>query len=93
MWANGTLILALVMVGRQPWRTIQLELLIGAAAIYAATNVYYGAAFFGRSTNWFDLYDAAPAETVRFVQIGTMWAMLIFSAQAVYTARQRANHD
>lgn len=84
---NAALVVVLVAAGRRPWPLIALKMLVAAVIAYASTNLFYSLAYIGRETDLFAWWDTPAEKTVRFVQIGSMWAMLATGLETVVAAR------
>lgn len=55
-------------------------------ATFCASNVFYGVAYFGRTTDRFELWDTTAEQIVRALQISTFYVVpiaMVISARAI----------
>lgn len=87
LFGNAALVVSLAVGGARVWPSVGLRRLAAVAAVYAATNVFYAAAYVGRTTNSWEIWDTPVEAGVYHVQIVSMWALLLTGILSLVNAR------
>lgn len=84
---NLALVATLALTGWRRWPSNALRLLVSVVGVYALTNVFYAAAYIGRTTSRWEWWDTPVEAVVYQLQVATMWGMLLTGINAVAASR------